>query len=219
MCFSAEASFISGAALSSGGVVALNLARRPAAKPYAAIPLLFGIHQTIEGVQWLAQTGRAPPWAGTAAVYAFLTIAFAWPFYMPLSLMLLERVSPPRRRIMQGLSFAGGVFSALAIAFVYLNGASAEASTHGHITYVYDVPQWGGAMRWIYVALTAIPAFLSSARFSRWFGAGILLTYAGAWYAAANSFDSVWCYFGALLSLLVMIVLRLNPVRAFTAPA
>ena len=54
MCFSATASFISGATLCVIGVATLKQTKAPAEVPIALIPLLFGIQQLTEGVIWLS---------------------------------------------------------------------------------------------------------------------------------------------------------------------
>jgi hypothetical protein len=60
MCFSASASFIAGGALTAVGVVTLKKTENKKEIPFAAIPLLFGIQQLIEGVIWLTLRHHAP---------------------------------------------------------------------------------------------------------------------------------------------------------------
>lgn len=60
MCFSATASFAAGAGLLVVGAITLRQARRRAEMPFAAIPLLFGIQQLIEGALWLTFPDKAP---------------------------------------------------------------------------------------------------------------------------------------------------------------
>ena len=54
MCFSATASFTAGALLIALGSVTVSLAAAPRERPFAAIPLLFGLQQLIEGGIWLS---------------------------------------------------------------------------------------------------------------------------------------------------------------------
>ena len=60
MCFSATASFIAGTTLSVVGVAALKRTEAKTELPFAAIPLLFGIQQLIEGVIWLTFSYDTP---------------------------------------------------------------------------------------------------------------------------------------------------------------
>ena len=54
MCFSATASFMVGGSLTLLGAVMLKRVTHKAELPFAAIPLLFGIQQVIEGMLWLS---------------------------------------------------------------------------------------------------------------------------------------------------------------------
>lgn len=70
MCFSATASFAAGIGLTGIGLATLSLAPTWRERPFAAIPLLFGLQQLIEGgAPWLAlaagdEAGRACYTAG-----------------------------------------------------------------------------------------------------------------------------------------------------------
>ena len=50
MCFSAPASFTAAAVLLGLGTVTMRRARSRRELPYAAIPLLFGVQQLLEGM-------------------------------------------------------------------------------------------------------------------------------------------------------------------------
>ena len=67
MCFSAEASFASGAVIGIVGVTTLRLVERPRDLLLASLPLLFAAHQLEEGCVWLALEGKAPMAVGIAA--------------------------------------------------------------------------------------------------------------------------------------------------------
>lgn len=57
MCFSAEASFISGTVLVTIGVAAIRLCKHPKELLFASIPLLLGVQQFSEGYLWLIFSG------------------------------------------------------------------------------------------------------------------------------------------------------------------
>ena len=52
MCFSVSPSFIASTSLSAIGVATLGTPEGATERPFAAIPLLFGIQQLTEGVIW-----------------------------------------------------------------------------------------------------------------------------------------------------------------------
>ena len=62
MCFSATASFSAGVVLIGLGTLTLRAASHPRELLLAAIPLLFGMQQVIEGAIWLTFLYEAPLW-------------------------------------------------------------------------------------------------------------------------------------------------------------
>lgn len=59
MCFSASASFVAGTSLSAFGAATLRNTLSGAERPFAMIPLLFGIQQITEGIIWVTFTQEA----------------------------------------------------------------------------------------------------------------------------------------------------------------
>lgn len=58
MCYSATASFASAAVIGAVGAATLTQVRRRREIPFAALPLLFAVHQATEGLVWLGLEGR-----------------------------------------------------------------------------------------------------------------------------------------------------------------
>ena len=79
MCFSASASFIAGAALVTAGIATLRIVRRPSEIPFAAIPLLFGLQQLIEGLIWLSFRDASPLANSTLTFVYSLFSHVVWP--------------------------------------------------------------------------------------------------------------------------------------------
>ena len=97
MCFSATASFTSGAALLIVGVVTARRARRPAELPFALIPTLFGLQQLIEGAIWLTLPDKAPLLNTVLTTVYSLFSHVLWPAYVPVAVLLIEPVRWRRR--------------------------------------------------------------------------------------------------------------------------
>ena len=57
MCFSATANFVGSTALGAVGVVTLTKVKHRRELLFASLPLLFAIHQFIEGFVWLGLDG------------------------------------------------------------------------------------------------------------------------------------------------------------------
>jgi hypothetical protein len=114
MCFSAEASLATGAALIPAGVYCLSAARRKdrAYLALAAVPLLFGVQQICEAAVWVG-LGRGDEALGKHASLGFLFFAVAfWPAWVPLSAAALER-RPAKRRLFGALAVLGLALGAL----------------------------------------------------------------------------------------------------------
>src|SRR5471030_2723711 len=81
MCFSATASLTAGTALSAIGVASLRLVKTKSERPFALIPLLFGIQQLSEGVIWLT-FGHGAPALRPAMTYLYSFFSHVlWPIY------------------------------------------------------------------------------------------------------------------------------------------
>ncbi|MCW2764198.1 MAG: hypothetical protein JWO11_157, partial [Nocardioides sp.] len=71
MCFSVEADLVAGVALLPVGVLALREVRHPREVPFAALPLLFALHQLVEAVVWAGTEGRVSADLQHAATLAY----------------------------------------------------------------------------------------------------------------------------------------------------
>lgn len=194
MCFSASASFVAAGALGAGGVATLTKIRTKREIPLALMPLLFGVQQFIEGIQWLSDKPSA---VSTAMAYAFLIFAFVlWPIYIPTSVLLVETHSL-RRKIIP-IFFAIGIGVSSYSLFILLKYPIATAITKNHIEYLVDIPWALGVAP--YALATVGSCLASSHRMIIWFGVGIFLSLMTSLALYASSFGSVWCFFSAILS-------------------
>lgn len=215
MCFSASASFAAGTFLLGLGTLTWRAARRPSERPFAAIPLLFATQQFIEGVIWMTFSHEA------AGLNTFMTYAYSvfshllWPVYVPLAVLLIE---PPgwRRQALGACAAAGAVVSA-SLLFSIAEGGIVSRPTGHHIEYV--TPHYFAlATMALYLLSTSASQLLSTHGAVRAFGLLALLSFGAAYVAYATWFISVWCYFAAALSAVVLLhfvamPLRLEPVR------
>lgn len=213
MCFSPEASFGASAVLAATGVWTLSATSTPAERPLAAIPMLFSVQQFAEGLVWVGLLNDEPTLTVIFGyVFSFFALFF-WPILVPLATARVE-TSPGRRRIQEGLLVVG-----LCVA-VMITGSLARHPldiriVNGHIAYHVKLPLLYESLGLYFVAVSA-PCF-SSHRYLRIFGVLLLVSLAIALASNVLEFISVWCFFAALLS--VVIVLHLREARrplAFT---
>ena len=195
MCFSASASFGLGAVCVTVGVATLQRAREPDLM-IAALPLLLGAHQMIEGVVWVTHAQGL----GFVAAYAFIIVAVCfWPLYLPLAVWLSE-TDPRRRRIIVVLG-AAGLFLDANAAITLAQGVDVDFASH-HIAYELRAPRLI-VFDYIYLGCAVAPLFVHSSAYMMAFGVLALLFFALSVVYFTPARYSVWCFFGALSSAIV----------------
>ena len=201
MCFSATASFVAGTALSGLGVATLRATRRRSETAFAAIPLMFGLQQMVEGALWLSFRFDAPQ-LNQAMTYLFSMFSHVlWPIFVPFAIGLLETVSW-RRKVIWGFQSVGlfvGLFLLVLIIEFPVTAVVVE-----NIVYVsphfYKIP-----VMLLYLAATCVSCFFSSNATIRLFGALALVLFVVAYGFFALALFSVWCFFAALLSAIIFV--------------
>lgn len=99
MCFSAAANFVGGGVLGTIGAVTLTKVKHRRELLFASLPILFAIHQFIEGFVWLGLDGILSPTVTHNMGAAFMLYAQGLlPFLLPLSVLLFEPTARRRRR-------------------------------------------------------------------------------------------------------------------------
>ena len=216
MCFSATASFVAGTSLSVIGVATLTNARHRTEIPFAMIPLLFGIQQLIEGVIWLTFVHDTPVLKQTMT-YAYSGFSHVlWPIYVPFAIGVLE-LSRWRRKVLAAFEVAGLVAGLYLLYFLVTRPVVAEVVSR-HIEYIsphfYIAP-----VIVLYVAATCVSGLFSSHRFVNLFGGLALASFIASYVLYAHALVSVWCFYAALLSILLYIHLRFRNLGGFPADA
>lgn len=202
MCFSATASFTAGTALLAIGAVTIRRARSRAELPYALIPSLFGIQQLIEGTLWLTFSDGQPQ-LNTLLTHLYSLFSHVlWPIWVPVAVLLLETVRW-RRLALAGLA-AGGSAAGLYLFYFLVTEPIVARVRGGHIA--YESPHFYVAMvLTLYVLATCASSLVSSHRTVRWFGVASALSLFAASAAYAAWFISVWCFFAAAISAIVLL--------------
>ncbi len=212
MCFSASASFIAGTSLSAVGVAALKKTKSRTERPFAMIPLLFGIQQLTEGVIWLT-FGRDLPLLKQTMTYIYSGFSHVlWPMYVPFAMGLLEAVLW-RKKAIFAFEAAGVGVGLYLLYFIVARPMVAEVIGR-HIVYAsphfYLIP-----VMVFYLAATCVSCFFSSHGFARLFGVLQLLAFIAAYIIHAMALVSIWCFFAAILSLLIYLHFRFRDFGGF----
>lgn len=212
MCFSATASFSAGTVLLAIGAVTLPMARRPADRPYAAIPLLFALQQFIEGAVWLTFGG--PPGLNLAAIQAYSFFSHVlWPVYVPVATWLMEP-SGPRRCALCSFMAGGLAVSAYLLYSLATNPIQAHP-VGGHVDY-HSPHFYIAASMTLYLLSTTVSLLLSSHTWVKVFGLLALGSSFVSYLVYARWFISVWCFFAAVLS--VAVALHFIARRSLSSP-
>lgn len=207
MCFSSGASFGAGAMLAVAGITSITQARKPSQLPFAAIPLLFAAQQIAEGFVWLDQKETPHTQWGAAAMYVFLFFAqVVWPFWVPLSIWLLEKNTARKKILLAVLCL--GIFTALNLAYLLFTLTVKAAVHQHHIFYELDFRGVSTQANILYFISTAIPCLLSSIRSVRWLGISLMISLLLTYLFSTEEFISVWCFFAALLSIMIFFILK-----------
>jgi len=207
MCFSPTASFGASAVLLTIGLIAQKKAKTAPQHIFAGVPLIFAVQQFFEGVLWLALMHTAYAHWERLATYAFLIFAqVIWPVYVPLAIMLLEK-NQVRKKILSYLLVIGTLLAVYLSYCLAMYNVSATIDGH-HIRYSVDFP---GANRWysgiFYFIPTAISPFISGIKRIRLLGVVIILSYIITRIFYQYYVISVWCYFAAVISVIVLAVI------------
>lgn len=202
MCFSATASFTAGAALLVMGAVTTSRVRRGAEVPFALIPGLFGVQQLLEGALWLTFPDNA------SLVNSVLTHAYSffshvlWPIYVPIAVLLLEPEAW-RRKVLMAIAVAGTAVGLYLLYFLIAEPIT-SAVVGRHISYA-SPHFYIAAVMTLYVLATCVSSLVSSCKTIRFFGAATFVALVGSYVFYAFWFISVWCFFAALLSAIVVL--------------
>lgn len=212
MCFSAIASFTAGTGLLIIGAITTRQARRPAEIPFAAIPLLFATQQLIEGFLWLTFPDKAPIFKMILTHAYSLFSHVLWPIYVPIAVLLLESV-PWRRTLLRSIALAGGVVGIYLLYFLATVPIIAQVEGH-HVD--YNSPHFYiVTVMILYVLGTCVSSLFSSHQWVRLFGVVSFLSFGTAGYFYKAWFISVWCFFAAVLSSIVLVFFLRRQERPF----
>ena len=202
MCFSATASFTAGIGLLAIGAVTASRVRRRVEMPFALIPGLFGVQQVIEGGLWLTLPDHAAV-GNTVLTHLFSFFSHVlWPIYVPIAVLLLEPEAW-RRRVLMVIAVAGAAVGLYLFYFLVTEPIVSKVVGR-HIS--YQSPHFYlVAVMVLYVLATCISSFVSSCKTIRWFGAATFVALLAAYAFFAFWFISVWCFFAAILSVIVLL--------------
>jgi len=206
MCFSAPVSFTASAFLIGVGLATLRQPLPPRERPFATLPLLFGMQQFIEGGLWVRIPAFGTDTSTFLLVQAYaLFVGSVWPVLVPMSLRCLEPAGF-RRQVLDGLTALGLVMATYTVGVSLSQGFTATIIGQCMI-YGNPAGTWPGTLV-LYATAVCAPFFVSSDRRIQGIGAAQLIGLAVAYGFYRNALPSVWCFFAAIVSALIYLRAR-----------
>jgi hypothetical protein len=203
MCFSATASFVAAGGLAVIG--AATIAQRPPLRmaALAATPLLFAVHQSIEGAVRLSLDGGEPSQALVKS-WVFIAEVF-WPTFTPIAVLLMTR-GRRRRQGLAALAVTGVIVSAYFLN-VLLRSDFTVAAVDGNLSYRPDEPA-ARNLPGLYLMATVAPLLIARERFVFAFGLAVLAGAIATELYFSHAGPSVWCFFAAVASACAFLAVR-----------
>ncbi|MGB8849413.1 MAG: DUF6629 family protein [Candidatus Acidiferrales bacterium] len=202
MCFSAVANFVGSAALGAVGVVTLKKVKHRRELMFASLPILFAIHQFIEGFVWLGLDGILPPEVTHDMGAAFMLYAQGLlPFLLPMSVLLFEADKKSRRRMVPFVVLGGA--TTLYILWALTAFPTQIYVRSNSIVYINRATN-NTAVAVLYIIATCGSLFFSQVRAMVAFGAANLAILLIVMAFKRYAFTSLWCAYAAIASVIIL---------------
>ena len=206
MCFSAEVSIGMGTLLTGIGSWTAFRARGTPRFPLALMPIGFGIQQFSEGGVWQGISTKQSIIVEIAATL-YLAIAYGvWPAWVPVITRSAETVRP---RLHSAFRWVGGVYGLISCIWLGSTWSAVMPRIQGHSICYRQTPVFQPMVfEYLYPIIVVGPWLLSSDRALRRFGALGAASAVIAFTVQSLAFASVWCFFAAALSALVVVTIN-----------
>jgi hypothetical protein len=202
MCFSATANFVGSGVLGTVGVVTLTRVKHRRELLFASLPLLFAIHQFIEGFVWLGLDGMLSPAVTHDMGAAFMLYAQGLlPWLLPLSVFLFEPTAQARGRMLPFLVLGGA--TTLYILWALTAFPTQIYVKENSIVYINQATN-NTAVGVLYVIATCGSLFFSKIKPMIIFGVANLAILLVVFEVKRYAFTSLWCAYAAVASVIIL---------------
>jgi len=208
MCFSAEASFSAGVICSLVGVASIKHSEKKDLL-IAAIPLLFGLQQIMEGFVWFFEGNNI----GYLSGIIFIGMAFClWTIYIPIA-TIVTGIPKLRKNIILGLLLVGillSVYGLFVLSFPLEINLSANQ--------IQYIPSQKSPLilEYLYAMVVLIPLWLMKNITLRLFAIIILIFFIISTLFFNPARFSVWCFFAAVSSVLIYLYVSKKDLKILT---
>jgi hypothetical protein len=203
VCFSATANFVGSAGLGAVGVVTLTKVKHRRELLFASLPVLFALHQFIEGFVWLGLDGILSPTVAHDMGAAFMLYAQGLlPYLLPLSVMMFEADRRSRKRMLPFVVLGGA--TTLYILWA-LTAYPTEVFVRGNSIVYFNQATNNTTVAVFYVIATCGSLFFSKMRPMVAFGAANLAILLTVMAFKRYAFTSLWCAYAAVASVMILV--------------
>jgi hypothetical protein len=214
MCFSATANFVGSGVLDTAGVVTLTRVKHRREALFAALPLLFAIHQFIGGFGWLGLDGILSPAVAHDMGAAFMFYAQGLlPFLAPLSIFLFEPNKKSRHRMLPFVVLGGA--TTLYILWALTAFPLQLYVKQNSIVYINQGTN-NTPVAVVYLVVICGALFFSEIKMMVVFGAANLAILLIVVAVKRYAFTSVWCAYAAVSVIILAFFWRSHEERPFS---
>jgi len=211
------------------GLYSTHLARTNHQPNYvllALVPFFFGVQQLVEGLEWTAiDQGRIEPLT-TMGALGFLFFAYCfWMIWIPWSAWSISRITDSRG-LQNRLRWVAIVATVLGIAFylpVVFNPPAVQPAVHSTGRLLYDVSNLHSVIHnfvntepvgeLVYWGFIVLPLIAVADKAVKLFGVLIFVSIFLTWLTYSATFNSVWCFYCAVLSIFVIWIVNRPQLR------
>lgn len=202
MCFSSPISFAAAAVLTTAGAASLKMVKKPQELILVSFPFIFAIQQFSEGFIWLYLNGTISGELPYVFGYTFNLCAQAiWPLFAPLGAFLIEP-NKFRKKILLPI-LIGGIFCSIYLFVKITFGTIITSANAQHIIYNIRDVSFIPYIKYFYLFVVSAAFLLSSYKMMFLFGVLVLASFIVTACVASAAYISVWCFFAAILSLII----------------
>jgi len=175
---------------------------------FAFIPIIFSIQQFTEGIVWLSLDDPVyKEWQSITTLFFVFVAQVLWPIWVPLSIYLFEENNSRKKWIMRFVIL--GVLLGLFHGYNLIMYNVSALITPKHIHYDFTLQaNYPVLIAVSYFLCTVTPPFISSGKRMTTLGFLNLFSALVAIIFFQDNIISVWCFFSALISWEVYLILK-----------
>ncbi len=217
MCLSETVSFAASGVLLVGGIYSSHRAWviNKSYLPVALMPVFAGLQQFSEGFVWAGMNTGDPSLVTTAGLVFIFFTWFMWPFWIPLSVYVLEPKESKRKHLFWVISLVGLVFGLVLFIPHLVNpdwlivAVNQDSLTYdGNMLLDTIIPR--RASNALYLVLIVVPPLLSRYKHIRYFGMSLIAVIGIDYFFLSYAYISFFCLLAGLATLHLIYIISRN---------